>query len=175
MRFQKHTLPLSNAKMLKRMSISQLDSFAASLIAAAEIFGIDCNIIEFNRITGNFDFSYKEHNGRWGTPLYNRMVDENEDRFSDIVLFLKYIYKIDTQNKFVKEFVGNGNSSKFDHLYSALTNEEFYYAFKKIKKTHELIYEFFKKIKLGNEYSHSVQYWEDKEVKLKNKGEATWD
>lgn len=175
MRFQKYALPLPNAKMLGKMSISQLDSFAASVVAAAEIFGIDCNIIEFNRITGNFDFSYKEHNGRWGTPLYNRMADENEDRFNDIVLFLKYIYKVDTQNKFVKEFVGNGNSSKFDHLYDALTNEEFYYAFKKIKKTHELIYAFFKKIKLGNEYSHSVQYWEENEAKLKCKGEVLWD
>ena len=35
----------------------------------------------------------------------------------------------------------------------------------------QLIYAFFKKIKLGNEYSHSVQYWEDKEAKLNNKGE----
>jgi hypothetical protein len=174
MRFQKYALPLPNAKMLGKMSISQLDSFAASVVAAAEIFGIDCNIIEFNRITGNFDFSYKEHNSIWWNPSYNRMKDENKDRFNDIVLFLKYIYKVDTQNKFVKEFVGNGNSSKFDHLYCALTNEEFYYAFKKIKKTHELIYAFFKKIKLGNEYSHSVQYWEDKEAKLKNKGEVVW-
>ena len=175
MRFQKYAHLLPNAKMLGKMSISQLDSFAASVVAAAEIFGIDCNIIEFNRITGNFDFSYKEHNGRWGTPLYNRMVDENEDRFNDIVLFLKYIYKVDTQNKFVKEFVGNGNQSKFEKLYDTLTNEEFYYAFKKIKKTHELIYAFFKKIKLGNEYSHSVQYWEENEAKLKSKGDVLWD
>ena len=173
MRFQKYALPLPNAKMLGKMSISQLDSFAASVVAAAEIFGIDCNIIEFNRITGNFDFSYNGDMHRWGLIL-----NENETRsgrFNDIVLFLKYIYKIDTQNKFVKEFVGNGNSSKFDHLYCALTNEEFYYAFKKIKKTHELIYAFFKKIKLGNEYSHSVQYWEENEAKLKCKGDVLWD
>lgn len=174
MRFQKYTLPLSNAKMLKRMSISQLDSFAASLIAAAEIFRIDCNIIEFNRITGNFDFSYKSRYLNSAT-IWSKSFEKYEDRFSDIVLFLKYIYKIDTQNKFVKEFVGNGNSSKFEHLYAALTNEEFYYAFKKIKKTHELIYEFFKKIKLGNEYSHSVQYWEENEAKLKSKGDVLWD
>lgn len=174
MRFQKYTLPLSNAKMLKRMSISQLDSFAASLIAAAEIFRIDCNIIEFNRITGNFDFSYKSRYLNSAT-IWSKSFEKYEDRFSDIVLFLKYIYKIDTQNKFVKEFVGNGNSDKFEHLYDALTNEEFYYAFKKIKKTHELIYEFFKKIKLGNEYSHSVQYWEENEAKLKSKGEVLWD
>ena len=174
MRFQKYALPLPNAKMLGKMSISQLDSFAASVVTAAEIFGIDCNIIEFNRITGNFDFSYKAEYHGCGS-IFSSVREPNEDRFNDIVLFLKYIYKIDVQNKFVKEFVGNGNSSKFDHLYVALTNEEFYYAFKKIKKTHELIYAFFKKIKLGNEYSHSVQYWEDKEAKLKNKGEAIWD
>lgn len=174
MRFQKYALPLPNAKMLGKMSISQLDSFAASVVAAAEIFRIDCNIIEFNRITGNFDFSYKAEYRGHGS-IFSSVREPNEDRFSDIVLFLKYIYKVDTQNKFVKEFVGNGNSSKFEHLYAALTNEEFYYAFKKIKKTHELIYAFFKKIKLGNEYSHSVQYWEDKEVKLKNKGEVVWD
>lgn len=174
MRFQKYALPIANAKMLKSMSISQLDSFAASVVAAAEIFGIDCNIIEFNRITGNFDFSYKvEYRGRGS--IFSSVREPNEDRFSDIVLFLKYIYKVDTQNKFVKEFVGNGNSDKFEHLYAALTNEEFYYAFKKIKKTHELIYAFFKKIKLGNEYSHSVQYWEENEAKLKNKGEVVWD
>ena len=173
MRFQKYALPIANAKMLKRMSISQLDSFAASVVAAAEIFRIDCNIIEFNRITGNFDFSYKSHYLNSAT-IWSKTAEEYEDRFSDIVLFLKYIYKIDTQNKFVKEFVGNGNSSKFEYLYATLTNEEFYYAFKKIKKTHELIYAFFKKIKLGNEYSHSVQYWEDKEAKLKNKGEVVW-
>ena len=174
MRFQKYTLPLSNAKMLKHMSISQLDSFAASLIAAAEIFEIDFNIIEFNRIIGNFDFSYKSRYFN-SASIWSKTIEKYEDRFSDIVLFLKYIYKIDAQNKFVKEFVGNGNSSKFDHLYAALTNEEFYYAFKKIKKTHELIYEFFKKIKLGNEYSHSVQYWEENEAKLKSKGDVLWD
>jgi len=38
-----------------------------------------------------------------------------------------------------------------------------------------LIGEFFKKIKLGNEYYHSVKFWEENEAKLKNKGEATWD
>ena len=173
MRFQKYALPLPNAKMLGKMSISQLDSFAASVVAAAEIFGIDCNIIEFNRITGNFDFSYKaEYRGRGS--IFSSVREPNEDRFSDIVLFLKYIYKVDTQNKFVKEFVGNGNQSKFEKLYDTLTNEEFYYAFKKIKKTHELIYAFFKKIKLGNEYSHSVKYWEENEAKLKNKGEVVW-
>lgn len=176
MRFQKYALPLPNAKMLGKMSISQLDSFAASVVAAAEIFGIDCNIIEFNRIARNFDFSYKEHNSIWWNPSYNRMKDENEDRFNDIVLYLKYIYKIDTQNKFVKEFVGNGNQSKFEKLYDTLTNDEFYHAFKKIKKTHELIYEFFKKIKIGREYSFSVQYWEmrDKEEEKKNKGDWRW-
>lgn len=171
MRFQKYALPIANAKMLKRMSISQLDSFAASVVAAAEIFGIDCNIIEFNRITGNFDFSYKEFSGNWGTQ-WNR-DNRSEENFGDIVLFLKYIYKVDTQNKFVKEFVGNGNQSKFEKLYDFLTCRDFYTAFKKIKKTHELIYEFFKKIKIGKEYSFSIQYWEmwNKEDKKKNNGE----
>lgn len=175
MRFQKYVLPITNAKMLKRMSISQLDSFAASVVAAAEIFGIDCNIIEFNRITGNFDFSYKSRYLN-SSSIWNKTAEEYEDRFSDIVLFLKYIYKVDTQNKFVKEFVGNGNSGKFEHLYAALTNKEFYYAFKKIKKTHELIYKFFKKIKIGKEYSFSVHYWEtiDKEEEKKSKGEVVW-
>lgn len=175
MRFQKYALPLPNAKMLGKMSISQLDSFAASVVAAAEIFGIDCNIIEFNRITGNFDFSYKaEYRGRGS--IFSSAREPNEDRFSDIVLFLKYIYKVDTQNKFVKEFVGNGNQSKFEKLYDTLTNDEFYHAFKKIKKTHELIYEFFKKIKIGREYSFSIQYWEmrDKEEEKKNKGDWRW-
>lgn len=168
MRFQKYALPLPNAKMLGKMSISQLDSFAASVVAAAEIFGIDCNIIEFNRITGNFDFSYKSRYLK-SSSIWNKTAEEYEDRFNDIVLFLKYIYKIDTQNKFVKEFVGNGNSGKFEHLYATLTNEEFYYAFKKIKKTHELIYAFFKKIKLGNEYSSSILFWENHKVRINGK------
>lgn len=169
MRFQKYTLPLSNAKMIKRMSISQLDSFAASLVAAAEIFGIDCHITEFNRLSGNFDFSYKLND------IYRGWKNFDEDHFDDLVLFLKYIYKIDTQNRFVKKFVASGNSNSFEKLYNTLTNEEIYFAFKKIKKTHELINDFFKKIKLGNEYSHSVQYWEENEAKLKSKGEVLWD
>ena len=92
MRFQKYTFPLSNAKMLKHMSISQLDSFAASLVAAAEIFGIDCHITEFNRLSGNFDFSYKLNDVYRGWKNY-------EERFDDLILFLKYIYKIVIQTK----------------------------------------------------------------------------
>ena len=168
MRFQNYTHPLTNAKMLKHMSISQLDSFAASLVAAAEIFGIDCQITKFNRLDGNFDFSYKPNDVYRGWKGY-------EERFDDLVLFLKYIYKIDTQNRFVKKFVASGNSSSFEKLFDTLTGEEIYFAFKKIKKTHELIDEFFKKIKLGKDYSLSVKFWEDHSEKLKNKGEATWD
>lgn len=160
MRFQKYTFPIANAKMIQHMSISQLDSFAASVAIAAKIVGMEFNIIEFNRITGNFNFSYKIQ--------HRDFYEMYEDRFNEIVLFLKYIYKIDAQNKFVKEFVANGSPRKFDRLYTALVDSDFYYAFKKIKKTHELIYSFFKKIKLGNDYSHSVQYWEVLE-KEKNK------
>ena len=83
-----------------------------------------------------------------------------------IVSFLQYLYKIDCKNKFVKDFVINGSERNFARLWHFITAEKVYLTFKKIKKTHELIYEFFKKIKLGPDYNLSVSFYE-KEDKSK--------
>ena len=166
MRFQKYASPVSTAKMLKNMSISQIDNFAASIHAAAMFFGIDLDFHQFNRLTGNIDFTYKGKHSKWG---WNSNVQNYVDDFEAILLFLKYIYKIDTQNKFVKEFVANGNTNKFNRLYDLLTCEELYYKFKKIKKTQDLIHDFFKKIKLWNEYSSSILFWESHKVRINGK------
>ena len=153
--FRKRTLPLPNPKKMSNLSIAQIDSFAASVYAMAKGCCIDIDIISFNRLEGKFFYSI---------PLkYGRNAAVNRETFEDfemVVLFLEYLYNIDTKNKFCREFVQFGTERKFAQLWYFVTAERVYLAFKKIKKTRDLIYEFFKKVKLGYEYVSSVEFWD---------------
>ena len=160
--FSRSVFPLSNPMKLSSMSISQLDSYATSVCEMANIIQIDLNISKFNRLTGEFNFNIKSVQ----TYKWNSWCETQYEDFIMIVSFLQYLYKIDCKNKFVKDFVINGSERNFARLWHFITAEKVYLTFKKIKKTHELIYEFFKKIKLGPDYNLSVSFYE-KEDKSK--------
>ena len=155
--FKRGTLPLSCPKALSSLSLSQIDSFAASVVAAAEATNISCfQVLKFNRIDGVFEYSYFPNS----IPgLINDVY--NEKYFTKIILFLKYLYNIDTRNQFVKTYVRDGNEEDFAGFWNSITSKHVYLAFKKIDKTQNLISNFFAKIKLGQDYKSNVDFWEN--------------
>ena len=154
--FSRNVLPLPNPKKMQSMSISQIDSFAASVFVVAETYGIDLKILKFNRLEGIFECVEQQKN-KLGCFSLAKIESEI---FDMLVLFLKHLYNIDTKNEFVRNFIQFGSQLRFEKFWSEATCECIYAHFKPIKQTHELVYKFFKKIGLGNDYSHCVEYWE---------------
>lgn len=153
--FSRSVFPLSNPKKISSMSISQLDSFAASVYAIANYCQIELSIIKFNRLERTFDFEVKKN------VRYDSWTQQTYDDVESMILFVKYLYGIDTKNHFVKKFVQYGNEGKFSRLWNLITSDYISRSFKQIKKTGDLIYSFFKKIGIGGEYRKAVSYWDD--------------
>lgn len=163
--FSRNVLPLPNPKKMQSMSISQIDSFAASVIVVAETYEIDLKILKFNRLEGIFEYEYKyveQQKNRFGRPS---LAETEFEIFMMLVLFLKHLYNIDTKNEFVRNFIQFGSQLQFEKFWNAATCEWIYAHFKPIKQTHELAYKFFKKIGLGNDYLLAVDHWDKENLK----------
>ena len=153
--FRKRTFPLPNPKKMSNLSLSQIDNFAASIYTMALACRIDIDVIHFNRVEGKFFYDIPKSNS-----LNRYVTRETFEDFEMVVLFLEYLYNIDTKNKFCRGFVQFGSEQKFSQFWHFMTGELVYLAFKKIKKTQELIYEFFKKVKLGNDFRYMCDFWD---------------
>lgn len=149
--FRKRTFPLPNPKKMSNLSLSQIDDFAASVYAIARACRIDIDIFRFNRIDGKFFWQFSKN-------IY--VTRETFEDFEMVVLFLEYLYNIDTKNKFCREFVQFGSEQKFAQFWHFMTSELVYFAFKKIEKTRDLVYEFFKKVKLENDFKYMCDFWD---------------
>lgn len=157
--FSRNVLPLPNPKKMQSMSISQIDSFAASVIVVAETYGIDLKILKFNRLEGIFEYVAQQAN------RFGHVNERESELFYTLVLFLKRLYNIDAKNEFVRNFIQFGNQLQFEKFWNAATCECIYAHFKSIKQTHELAYKFFKKIGLGNDYLLAVDHWDKENLK----------